>query len=173
MCVDVYVCVCVRDAQPPPVVLPCVEWQHQSSCTIADLCSVSDCINTEWVGFLMQNSSIDHFGKIPQPHSLSSPLSLLPITNSLCWFLPIDKSLCPIAFVKLSVKQKVLLIWSSFSAELHIPCGKNTISTSSNSLQPMITNECSLSYKICECLMLKNLYSLSVVLSFRRPWLIC
>lgn len=107
-----FACMCVRSwvRVQPPAVPPWVDWQRQCGCTMADLCSVSDCINTEW-GWL------SHAG--PWYWSVRRDLTAAPIvlrlpllccqSIALCVdFLPIDKSLCPIAFVELSVKPEVL-----------------------------------------------------------------
>lgn len=132
--VNVWVSVCVSvfvwDTRPPPAVSPCVEWQHQCGCTIADLCSVSDCINTEWDGSLMQNSSIDHFSEIPQPHSLSSAPFLSCQSIALCVdFYPLTNHSAPLALLSCQSSRRYCLIWSSSSPEFHILSWKSTIST--------------------------------------------
>lgn len=72
------------DAWPPPAVSPCVDWQPPAACTIADLCSVSDCINSARDGSSRRTPVLITSARSHSP-SLSCGLSPPSINSSLWW----------------------------------------------------------------------------------------
>jgi len=108
-------CVWNRDGWLPPAVLLCAEWQHQSGCTIADLSSESDCINAK-KGMVLSCRTLVLISWGRSHSHAYCPLSLsLPLINSsLWWFLTIDKSLYPAAFVQLSIKRKSIALHTQY-----------------------------------------------------------